>query len=518
VTSRSFAAASQPRHAWQFDVAHYGARGDGRVIYDAAITTGTNTLTSATAGFTTADVGKAIMVNNAGPAPDRNHSGALITTIAGYTDASTVTLTDDASRTVSGQSAVYGTDDTTAIQAAMAALAASDGFTSTPRYAELVFDPKIYILATPPTPGGDPDQLTYGNAQIPLPIQPTTDVKPVVVIRSSGVDNSTLDFWQQTRPQTNGTTLLSMIEVTASDATYGPVSVIGGPTVAIPPNSGYNNVQVVIDGIQITCPVNPGQIGIDLYRMAQFAIKTASIDVFGSPAGDPTIQFAGASSRNTRGQGLRVNWTGLNDRCDIGSLSIEGYYYGMSLDEHCSVERVAIIYCVIGIYMSTPGGGQLHHACRIGYASVEICDYCLYNDGSAGSLFGVVIDALDNEGDVVAHIYDPANALSGRVNLLPSGSQSLPDPPIVNGAGNLEILTFGQTRGAVTAPTVPASTVALQNPFWRHAAVTITGGTVTDISVDGASTGVTSGTVIVPSGKTITVAYSSAPTWVWTIL
>jgi hypothetical protein len=69
--------------------------------------------------------------------------------------------------------------------------------------------------------------------------------------------------------------------------------------------------------------------------------------------------------------------------------------------------------------------------------------------------------------------------------------------------------------GAGNDPAIPASTTALPNPFYRDAAVTVAGGTVTAIAVDGQSLGVTSGTVFVPSGKSITLTYSSAPTWKW---
>ena len=39
---------------------------------------------------------------------------------------------------------------------------------------------------------------------------------------------------------------------------------------------------------------------------------------------------------------------------------------------------------------------------------------------------------------------------------------------------------------------------------------------VTGIAVAGQSLGVTSGTVFVPTGRTITLTYSVAPTWKWT--
>lgn len=64
-------------------------------------------------------------------------------------------------------------------------------------------------------------------------------------------------------------------------------------------------------------------------------------------------------------------------------------------------------------------------------------------------------------------------------------------------------------------PTVPATTVALTNPYPFPCSVIITGGTVTVIAIDGTATGLTSGTVRVPQGGTITLTYSVAPTWHW---
>lgn len=45
--------------------------------------------------------------------------------------------------------------------------------------------------------------------------------------------------------------------------------------------------------------------------------------------------------------------------------------------------------------------------------------------------------------------------------------------------------------------------------------VSVYGGTVSAISINGVVTGQTSGTFVVPSGATITLTYSSAPTWKW---
>src|SRR6266568_6779413 len=99
-----------------YNVKDYGAKGDGKTITDGAITTGTATLTSASAGFTSADVGKQITVNGAGAS-----AANLNTTISGFTNTTTVTLATNAGTTVSGATFFYGTDDTTPIANARSA-------------------------------------------------------------------------------------------------------------------------------------------------------------------------------------------------------------------------------------------------------------------------------------------------------------------------------------------------------------------------------------------------------------
>lgn len=70
-------------------------------------------------------------------------------------------------------------------------------------------------------------------------------------------------------------------------------------------------------------------------------------------------------------------------------------------------------------------------------------------------------------------------------------------------------------KGTLGPPTVPASTTAYTNAYGHDCTVYVTGGTVTAIAVGGTATGMTSGPISVPAGQTITLTYSSAPTWTW---
>lgn len=88
-----------------------GAVGDVVSGSDGAMTASSATFTSATASFTADDVGKLIVV--IGAATD---GYPLATTIAGYTNATTITLTAAAGTTVASAAYHYGTDDTEAIQ------------------------------------------------------------------------------------------------------------------------------------------------------------------------------------------------------------------------------------------------------------------------------------------------------------------------------------------------------------------------------------------------------------------
>ena len=76
---------------------------DGRTVTDGDITTGTATLTSATAAFTAGDVGVQVIVVGAGVA-----GADLVTTVLTFTNATTVTLAASASTTVTNAQTLIG--------------------------------------------------------------------------------------------------------------------------------------------------------------------------------------------------------------------------------------------------------------------------------------------------------------------------------------------------------------------------------------------------------------------------
>lgn len=65
---------------------------------------------------------------------------------------------------------------------------------------------------------------------------------------------------------------------------------------------------------------------------------------------------------------------------------------------------------------------------------------------------------------------------------------------------------------AVTTPAMPGTTVPVTNPTGQEIAVTVTGGTVSAMTVNGNA--VTSPFALPPLGAVV-LTYSAAPTWLW---
>lgn len=106
------------------NVLYHGATGDG--IYDTtiSISSSSQTVTATNSIFASTDVGKVIVIVGAGTS-----SRDLVGTITAYTSATQVTISAAASTTVSNAPTLFGTDQTTHIQAAINACYAGGGGT-----------------------------------------------------------------------------------------------------------------------------------------------------------------------------------------------------------------------------------------------------------------------------------------------------------------------------------------------------------------------------------------------------
>jgi hypothetical protein len=511
-----------PLQPWQFMPESYGAKGDGKVIGDAVLASNT-TLTSATAGFTSADTGKYIMINGGSGTANI----PLITTIT-FVNATTVTLGSAASVSGSGFQAVYGTDDTAAINSAVTA--AGNYALANKFYAEVAFGAKIYVLATGPTQTGNGTTTPTFNAQIPLPFPNANGTTQKLVIALTGAnDNAAIQYWLSTTPNLAGTALVSMTTAPLTpSATFGRQSVIGGPSGGAGFSGSFANVKAIVKGISVWCPIFTNQIAFGFGYLSGARVDGCSAQVF-APANagqHPYLSDLPGSSvfqNSTIGIGLQAPLVGNNDDVTVPSFAVEGYETGLWVADHFTAGRIAELYVDLGILIDqTHSISGTAHVVTIANWSLEQYNGGLRANGGGGSycMVDIVLDAETVSGvDPAYDVSDAGNTLYGR--LAWSDPLRIHLYPIVTGAPNLKIVNGRLGPGAWSgAPAVPASTVAQQNTSWRDAVVVVTGGTVSAVSVDGVAQGyaATGFTVIVPAGKNITLTYTVAPTWKWTLL
>jgi hypothetical protein len=391
------------------------------------------------------------------------------------------------------------TNDTPAIKACIAAAVAACQANGT-NYCEVQFSLGTYLLSSPTTIGG----ATLGNAQIPLPvIVPETTPKVMLVLKGGG--KASAMHWAQTTPLVLGTVLKTTLTGLSADGTYGAPSVIGGANAQVGSNGlapWFSNLHIVIDGITIQKPQNPTLVSFDLRGVAQMTIGDASSLVNATAA-----TLTGNPGSNGLGVGLMCPAAGNNAVCDIGSFTSEGDNTGIAISEHVAAQRILCLYNATALFIDTSRNVATNHASTIQYFCAEGCTTVIDNDQVSNIVFAINIAACDVEvANAGTHIADALGILRGQVNWHDYAQTT----PRVTGAANLRIIDTAIARGAFT-PTLPSTTVA-STPLFRDMALTVSGGTVTAIAVDGVAQGITSGTVFVPTGKTFAITYSVAPT------
>lgn len=132
--------------------------------------------------------------------------------------------------------------------------------------------------------------------------------------------------------------------------------------------------------------------------------------------------------------------------------------------------------------------------------------------GAAASMVAKQINydpTRDTSGNLTEKVSCQGNAFALEWGVvLTAGTRT--DTGATNGVG------LDQGAGFVT-PAVPGSTTPVTNTATLPAQVVITGGTMTNVSVNGVTVGTGAGTYTVPAGGTITMTYSVAPTWTWAL-
>jgi hypothetical protein len=525
---------------WQFPIEAYGGNGDGKIITDATMTSGSNLLSSpAQAQFTTADIGKSVLVSCAGggaysPLGSTTGAACTITSINSVTQA--VLSVSSASATSGASICGYGTDNSAALNNTVAAAVAYAQANNA--YAEVVFSNCIYAL------GGTYSPVNYksalGNSLIPLPIISSAAQKILLVFtgQTKTIDQA-LPHWYQLVPQAASSILMCLRTDGTNDGTYGPSSVIGGPFDGYGGELGlYTNMMPSIDGLQVVLPYNSTYGGFDFFGCAEAVVVNSSsmplgVVNYGSTSSPPfpNISTYGNIS-NQWTSGLKMPCTGNNARCDVYSFSCYGLCYGMMPSEHSAVVWTRVGYCLIGVMAYSGNGVSMPHAGRIWRALGQTCNYML------GCLDGAVnldADAVDIESGYL--VTDTSSRLHGTMGMRILGgspgyiSSTLPyystQPAYLKLVCLDNISLYGlQASGA---PAAPATTVPQQNAYFVDATVyvtstaAITAAKVSTQAAPGTMTAITglttagAGTVAipVPAGLWFSVTSSGTITTQW---
>lgn len=541
-TSSGGGTATQP---YQFNVtsATYGAVGDGQIITDALITSGQPTLTTVSSTpFKPSDQGKIFQFRTAGATA----AGAtLVGTISAYISSSSVTLSVNASTTVNSPGAIFmwATDDTTAFQNAVnAATTYASAANTGGSYAEVLIPPapKGYYYGI----GGALSHANSGNAQITIPVIATTQNKVTLVFKGTE-DAGSVRHWQQTVPQMGASTLVSFGHYATSSAqttditANGNPAVIGGPTAPNGYGTGatlFSNMMPVLKGLTILTTYCSNGITYGAFNFigcANAELFDVSYGTTGTFAGNdfnsPSSFAAGSGSFG----GIMPN-NGNNIGVAMRNVNCQGgYAFGLGFTEHCDIAYGMILYCwsgavILGSYAEGQSANGMNHKVKFTQLGIEGCTNTIYllGAGSAGTgpwLEGSIDIESGASGSTLVADNDSGTALlAARGTIHVTGTYTVGNLGTPHPTG-LRIIDEKRAPGNVTPPSVPATTVAQTNTFWRDAAVTVTAGTATisAIAVDGVTTNLTSGTFLVPAGAShsITLTYTvGTPVWTWELL
>ncbi len=319
-----------------YNVKSYGALGDGVDYADGALTATDATFTSASNPFVSGDVGKVISIDGAGTA------GAYhVTTIASYTSAGEVELTDVGVTTVSGAAVFrFGTDDTSALQTLIQTVYDAIG-------GVIYFPNGIYILNGALQNNIGPDLIDY-NSVIWIP-DSDSDVLTRPVIEFLGevhpniLQSGGLTGFEE--PPTSGVILYSTIQGSGTrPSVIASRGAAGNPFGLNYTNSQYKNL-----AIQVTPDANSkvtmGYINCKFSATANFDYCTGypyNLDLFDS--GEPDVIDV---------VGIALPRDASQDTNTVRNCAVGGVTHGYLSGDHASLHDAVAICCVNGFTQDT---------------------------------------------------------------------------------------------------------------------------------------------------------------------
>jgi len=351
--------------------------------------------------------------------------------------------------------------------------------------------------------------------QIMLPQIPSNDTQLNIAIVGNPASRGGLNG---NNAYTGGVTIRSLASLPSGESGF-----IFGVPVANGPISFFNNINLAIDGIHFQTQTGGNLGGMGLAPLWSGVIGHIYIDT-NTTVYPPTTLNSGTGFMWGIGSNSNVSYA--------EEISVFGYYRGVYLNSasHMQINKINVNSCYYGLEAD-----GAYYGAHISHYDVQNCAYGIYFQPTAtGNPIVIVIDLISmgdqvTSGypfDYVATVYDTSN---GGLHYLKGNIQytegTVTPNFILTQYSKIELTPIGY-KATVSTPSVPASGTAQQNQNPYVVEAYISGGAVTQITrttLEGATYTVysnsTASAVNMPvrldPGDSITITYTTAPTWTW---
>jgi hypothetical protein len=435
----------------RWNVLSLGVTNNGAIANNCFIAAGSSNLfTYSPNQWTAADVGKNILVYGAGTNvavpydPGTSNIWCLSTTIYGFVNATNIVISTPAINPMGansnvwnnsnfGQPAVYGTDQSANIMAALAYIA-TNNLTLKSGGGVAYFPEGIYPIAGPildPYSSNVTWHVFSGviassanghhNAQIYLPNIQSIGTRPIVLdIEGPVPPRDTLSFGP--KMSSTGATLWDFYVPTNQTTVSGSMFDCQNFSTYVWGAQGtyLNPITIKFNNLTINGPTDPQLTYLDLRGSYNYDVRNMVIGT--GYANGCTPSFLGGTNGNyptcTNNFGLRGPLANAGGESFVDGLHLWGQYVGIEPGEHCNAGTIEAIHDYFAV-MDFSGG----HSCSIGTFDAESCFAAI---GAADTAVGMVVLSLTGENDITPNSaypneyiqYDPQSSMAGTIGAI----------------------------------------------------------------------------------------------------
>lgn len=218
------------------------------------------------------------------------------------------------------------------------------------------------------------DYLTSNNvanstirlpASLNLNSQPRTDRQGNAIVALPTHGGSGMVIWLRGAP--GGTNITTTVTGQTYSASFGPPSVIGGPTAEqLGVNINFSRAQIYMTDVAVFVPANSTVCGIDLSRVPAIYLDRILVKSI-SPATQPT---------NVWSFGMRFPEGDNSGNLNIGAVEVQGMYAGVVMNSaHPAAHTIWLNQCVGGLCITgnEQYNGNDGHSAQISYLLTQEC-------------------------------------------------------------------------------------------------------------------------------------------------